>query len=196
MKWLRKLYNWELSWADTPYGEPVLFLNAFAESSFFPVPPDALLIALALSKPKRSFRYASVSSIGSVLGGAFGYLIGLLLLDSVGMPILKAYGLMDKYNYVSALYNQYNALAVGLAGFTPLPYKLFTIAAGACKINFLVFIIASFVSRSARFFFVSALLYFFGEKARDFIDKYFNWLALAFGILLVGGFIVLKFAVK
>lgn len=196
MKWLRKLYNWVLSWADTPYGEPVLFLNAFAESSFFPVPPDALLIALALSKPKRSFRYALVSSIGSVLGGAFGYLIGLLLLDSVGMPILKAYGLMDKYNHVSALYNQYNALAVGLAGFTPLPYKLFTIAAGACKINFLVFIIASFVSRSARFFFVSALLYFFGEKARDFIDKYFNWLALAFGILLVGGFIVLKFAVK
>ncbi len=196
MGWLKKLYNWVLSWADTPYGEPALFINAFAESSFFPVPPDALLIALSLSRPKRAFRYATISSIGSVVGGAFGYLIGYILLDSVGMPILKAYGLVEKYQHVSALYNQYNALAVGIAGFTPIPYKLFTIAAGACRINFVIFLLASFVSRSARFFLVSTLLYIFGERAREFIDRYFNWLALAFGVLLVGGFIVLKFAVK
>ncbi len=196
MKWLKKLYNWVLGWADTPYGTPALFILAFAESSFFPVPPDVLLIPLDLSKPKKSFYYASISSIGSVIGGSFGYLIGFLLLDSIGMPIIKAYGLLEKYKYVSALYNQYNAIAVGIAGFTPLPYKLFTIAAGACKIDFLIFIIASFFSRSARFFIVSALLFVFGERAKGFIERHFNFLAFAFGVLLVGGFLVIKFAVK
>ncbi len=196
MRFLRKLYDWVLSWAYSPYSTPALFLLAFSESSFFPVPPDVLLIPLGLSKPRKSFYYATVSSIGSVIGGAFGYLIGVFLMNSVGIPILKAYGLMDKYHYVSGLYNQYNALAVSVAGFTPLPYKLFTIAAGACRINFLVFIIASALSRSARFFLVSALVYAFGERAKTFIDRYFNWLALAFGILLVGGFLVVKFALK
>ncbi len=196
MKILRKLYDWVLGWAYTPYASPALLFLAFSESSFFPVPPDVLLIPLGLSKPKKAFYYATLSSLGSVIGGAFGYLIGLFLMNSVGFPILKAYGLMDKYNYVSALYNQYNALAVGIAGFTPIPYKLFTIAAGACKINFIIFLIASAASRSARFFLVSALVYFFGERARVFIDKYFNWLAIAFGILLVGGFIAVKFAIK
>ncbi len=196
MRFLRKLYDWVLGWAYSPYSTPALFLLAFSESSFFPVPPDVLLIPLGLSKPKKSFYYATVSSIGSILGGAFGYLIGLFLMNSVGIPILKAYGLMEKYQYVSQLYNQYNALAVSVAGFTPLPYKLFTIAAGACRINFPVFIIASALSRSARFFLVSALVYAFGERARAFIDRYFNWLALAFGILLVGGFLVIKFAIK
>ena len=196
MRFLRKLYDWVLGWAYSPYSTPALFLLAFSESSFFPVPPDVLLIPLGLSKPKKSFYYATISSIGSILGGAFGYLIGLFLMNSVGIPILKAYGLMEKYQYVSQLYNQYNALAVSVAGFTPLPYKLFTIAAGACRINFPVFIIASALSRSARFFLVSALVYAFGERARAFIDRYFNWLALAFGILLVGGFLVVKFAIK
>ncbi len=196
MRFLRKLYDWVLGWAYSPYSVPALFLLAFSESSFFPVPPDVLLIPLGLSKPRKSFYYAAISSIGSIIGGAFGYLIGLFLMNSVGIPILKAYGLMEKYQYVSALYNQYNALAVSVAGFTPLPYKLFTIAAGACRINFIVFIIASALSRSARFFLVSALVYAFGERARLFIDRYFNWLALAFGILLVGGFLVVKFAIK
>ncbi len=196
MKFLRKLYDWVLSWAYTPYGSPALFFLAFSESSFFPVPPDVLLIPLGLSKPKKALHYAALSSLGSVIGGAFGYLIGFFLMNSVGIPILRAYGLMEKYHYVSALYNQYNALAVGIAGFTPIPYKLFTIAAGACKINFVVFLIASAASRSARFFLVSALVYFFGERARAFIDKYFNWLALAFGILLIGGFVAVKFALK
>ncbi len=196
MKFLKKLYDWVLGWANTPYGGPALFFLAFSESSFFPIPPDVLLIPLGLSRPRKAFYYAALSSVGSVLGGIFGYLIGLFLMDSVGMPILRAYGLMEKYNYVSALYNQYNALAVGIAGFTPLPYKLFTIAAGACKINFPVFLMASAVSRSARFFLVSTLVYFFGERARAFIDKYFNWLAIAFALLLIGGFIAVKIALK
>lgn len=196
MKWLRKLYDWVLSWAETPYANPALFLLAFSESSFFPIPPDALQIALSFSKPKSSYQYATISAVGSVLGGAFGYFIGWQLFEAIGVKILTAYGLMEKYNYVSALYNQYNALAVGIAGFTPIPYKLFTIAAGACKINFLIFIIASAVSRSLRFFLVATLFYFFGEKVKFFIEKYFNLLTIIFAVLLVGGFLIVKFVIK
>lgn len=196
MKWLRKLYDWVLSWADTPYAEPALFLLAFSESSFFPVPPDVLQIALSFSKPRRSYIYAFISAVGSVIGGAFGYLIGWKLFDAIGVKILQAYGLMEKYYYVSDLYNRYSALAVGIAGFTPIPYKLFTIAAGACKISFITFIIASAVSRSARFFLVATLFYLFGERVKVFIDRYFNLLTVIFALLLVGGFIVVKFVIK
>lgn len=189
---LRKLYDWVLHWAETPYGSWALFILAFAESSFFPVPPDVLLIALALSIPARAFRYALICSVGSVLGGMAGYIIGFEFMDLVGFRILNFYGLMDNYESISHLYERYNAWAVGIAGFTPIPYKVFTISAGAFKINFPIFLAASIVSRSARFFLVGWLIYKFGAEIRSFIDRYFNIICVIFIILLIGGFMVIK----
>ncbi|MEA1935573.1 MAG: YqaA family protein [Thermodesulfobacteriota bacterium] len=190
---LRRLYDWVQHFAETPYGSWALFLLAFAESSFFPVPPDILLIALAASIPSKAFRYALICSVGSVLGGIFGYIIGYQFMEFVGFGILNFYGLTDKYESVAELYNRYNAWAVGIAGFTPIPYKVFTISAGAFKVNFGVFLLASIVSRSARFFIVAGLIYVFGAQIRAFIEKYFNILAVIFVLLLVAGFILIRF---
>ena len=189
---LRKIYDWVLHWADTPYGAWALFILAFSESSFFPIAPDVLLIALAVAKPQKAFRYALICSVGSVIGGCLGYLIGWQFMASVGGKIVELYGLGNKMQQIESLYNQYDAWAVGIAGFTPIPYKVFTIAAGVFKINFFVFMIASLVSRSARFFMVGGLIYLFGPKIQDFIDRYFNTLAVVFTILLVVGFVLLK----
>ena len=190
---LRRLYDWVLSWAETPYGAWALFLLAFCESSFFPIPPDILLIALAVAVPKKSLKYALICSAGSVLGGCFGYLIGWQFMTSIGSPIVDFYGLGTKVEYIGALYNKYDAWAVAIAGFTPIPYKVFTIAAGAFKINFSVFVLTSLVSRSARFFIVGGLIYIFGSKIQGFIEKYFNILAVAFTVLLVLGFVGIKY---
>lgn len=192
---LRKLYDWVLHWAETPYGSWALFLLAFCESSFFPIPPDVLLIALAVAIPKRSFRYAMICSAGSVLGGCLGYLIGWQFMAGIGERIIAFYGLTQKIDYIQGLYMAYDAWAIGIAGFTPIPYKVFTISAGAFHINFMVFVIASLVSRSARFFLVGGLIYIFGPKIKAFIDKYFNVLAVAFTVLLVAGFVVIKFVI-
>jgi len=190
---LRRLYHWVLHWAETPYGSWALFLLALAESSFFPVPPDVLLIALAISIPARSFRYALICSVGSVIGGMIGYLIGYQFMDLIGMKIVEFYGFTSQYAAVGDLYDRYNAWAVGIAGFTPIPYKVFTISAGAFKIDFLVFLIASAISRAARFFLVGWLIYRFGPGIKLFIDRYFNILAIVFTVLLVGGFIAIKY---
>ena len=195
MRFLRKLYDWVLTWAYSPYAVPALFLLALAESSFFPIPPDVLLMALAISIPRKSFYYALVCSVGSVIGGVLGYLIGYEFMELIGYRIIELYGFADKWDYVGNLYNTYAGWAVAIAGFTPIPYKLFTIAAGAFKIDFAVFLIASVLSRSARFFLVGGLIYFFGPPIRSFIDKYFNLLAILFMILLIGGFILIKHAV-
>lgn len=189
---LRRLYEWVLHWAETPYGTWALFILALAESSFFPIPPDVLLIALAISIPAKAFRYALVCTAGSLIGGVIGYLIGYQFMEVVGFRIIRFYDLMEMYRNVGDLYNRYNALAVGIAGFTPIPYKVFTISAGAFKINFPVFVLASAVSRAARFFLVGWLIYRFGPGIRSFIDRYFNTLAVVFVLLLVGGFVLIK----
>lgn len=190
---LRRLYDWVLRWAKTPYGTWALFLLAFCESSFFPIPPDVLLIALAVALPKKAFKYALVCSVGSLLGGCLGYLIGWQFMVDLGDGIIRFYGLQDKYEYIRRLYVTYDAWAVGIAGLTPIPYKVFTITAGAFRINFVVFLVASAVSRSARFFLVGGLIYLFGPKIQSFIDRYFNTLVIVFVILLVLGFIVIKY---
>ena len=190
---LRRLYGWVLHWAKTPYGTWALFLLAFCESSFFPIPPDVLLIALAVALPKKAFKYALVCSVGSLLGGCLGYLIGWQFMVDLGDGIIRFYGLQDKYEYIRRLYVTYDAWAVGIAGLTPIPYKVFTITAGAFRINFVVFLVASAVSRSARFFLVGGLIYLFGPKIQSFIDRYFNTLVVVFVILLVLGFIVIKY---
>jgi membrane protein YqaA with SNARE-associated domain len=192
---LRRLYDWVLHWAETPYGTWALFVLAFCESSFFPVPPDILLIALSVALPKKALRYALVCSGGSLLGGCFGYFIGWQFMATVGDAIIRFYGLAEKYGYIQALYTRYDAWAVGIAGFTPIPYKVFTITAGAFRINFIVFLVASAISRSARFFIVGGLIYLFGPRIQSFIDRYFNSLAIAFVILLIVGFVVIKYLI-
>jgi membrane protein YqaA with SNARE-associated domain len=191
---LRRFYDRSLAWVQTPYGIWALFWLAVAESSFFPIPPDVFLMVLCIAVPRRSFRYAAVCAAGSVLGGALGYGLGLGFMDAVGQRILVWYGLTDKYEVVQRLYQQYDAWAVGAAGFTPLPYKLFTITAGAFKIDFATFMLVSLVSRSARFFLVAAFIYRFGAPVRHFIERYFNLLSILFLLLLAGGYLAVKWA--
>jgi membrane protein YqaA with SNARE-associated domain len=193
VSWIRQIYDKSLLWVQSPSGVWALFLLAVAESSFFPIPPDVFLMVLCLAAPKKAFRYAAICAVGSVLGGAIGYGLGVGFMDTLGVKILDWYGLQDKYVVVQDLYQRYDALAVGAAGFTPLPYKLFTITAGAFKINFVTFILMSIVSRSARFFLVAALIYKFGAPIRYFIEKYFNLLTILFLILLIGGFLLVRF---
>lgn len=188
----RRLYDWTLHWAHTPYGSIALFALAFCESSFFPIPPDVLLMALAFSLSKKSFRYAIICSVGSVLGGCFGYFIGYQLFEHIGLPILNLYGITDKFNLVKERYQANAFAAVAVAGFTPIPYKVFTIAAGVCKVNIWTFILASAVSRSGRFFIIAGLTYLFGPKIKSFIDKYFNLISIAFVVLLIAGFLIVK----
>lgn len=190
---LRNMYDWVLSWAHKKYSTAALFVLAFAESSFFPVPPDVLQIALSVSKPRKSFFYALISSIGSVLGAVVGYFIGFFLFDTIGSFIINILGYQAQFQTVGNLYKQYAFFAILASAFTPIPFKVFTIAAGFWKIGLLPLIAASVIGRSARFFLVATLIYFFGPKMKEFIDKYFNWLTIIFFILLVGGFLVIKY---
>ena len=201
MNQLRKLYDWVLHWTDTKYGMPALFILAFAESSFFPIPPDVLLIALAMGNRSKAFRFALVCSIGSIIGGIAGYSIGHFAWWS-GKNVYSSLALfffdhvpgfsVDIFQKIRSQYELNNILIVFTAGFTPIPYKIITITAGAFNINFPMFLLASSVSRTARFFLVSLLIWKFGEPITTFIDKYFNLLTIIFTILLVGGFLVMK----
>lgn len=188
-KSVRRLYNWVISWAESPYSAWALFIVAFAESSFFPIPPDILLIALAVSIPLQAFRYAIICSVGSVLGGAFGYLIGYQFFDIIGEPLVRFYAAEEQYQKIQEWYRRYDAYAVAVAGLTPIPYKVATITAGFFDVHFGRFIFASAVSRSARFLLIGTLIRFFGPQIRSFIEKYFEILTLIFLILLVVGFI-------
>lgn len=192
---VRRLYDWVLHWAETPYGTPALATLSFAESSFFPVPPDVLLIALNMGKPKRSFYFALVCSIASVLGGMLGYFIGMALWQGLsGFFFSYIPGFTPEiFAKVQTMYNEYGVPVVLIAGFTPIPYKVFTIASGVFGLNFPLFVLASAVSRSARFFLVSTLIFFFGEPIKRVIDKYFNLLSVAFVILIILGFVAIKY---
>ncbi len=189
---LKKIYDWTQSWAETAYGSWALFIIAFCEASFFLVPPDVLLLVLAVAKPKKSLWYAFLCTSGSVLGACFGYFVGYQFFDLVGRPILDMYGLMEKFSELSILFDGHSFLAIIVAGITPIPFKVFTIASGFCKIDLTTLIIASIISRGLRFFAEAGLIFVFGEKIKVFIDKYFNLLSILFIILLVAGFVVLK----
>ena len=194
MHLVRRLYDWVLHWAYTPFGAPALFLLAFAESSFFPIPPDVLLLALCISVPAKSFRFALICSLGSVLGGMGGYGIGMVLWEGVsGYFYAYVPGFTPQvFHQVQNLFSTYDFWAIFAAGFTPIPYKVFTIGAGVFDINFPVFVLASTVGRSLRFFLVAWLIFRFGPAMRAFIEKYFNLLTIVFVVLLVGGFIVIR----
>jgi membrane protein YqaA with SNARE-associated domain len=189
---MRRLYDQCMEWISGRHGEWILFLIAFVESSFFPIPPDVFLIAMCVAIPAKAFRYAVICSVGSVLGGALGYGLGLWFMDSIGMSIIDWYGLTAKFDLVRQYFKEYDVWIVGTAGFTPIPYKLFTISAGAVHANFASFMVVSLVARSARFFLVAGLIWKFGPQIRTFINRYFNILSIAFVVLLAGGFLLIK----
>ena len=204
MKWIQQLYNWVLGWAESKHGATVLFFLAFAESIFFPIPPDILLIALALGASHKAFRYALICTLGSVAGAFIGYAIGhYSWLTATGEFSPFANLFFDNipgfsvslYENIKNLFVEYDFWVIFTAGFTPIPYKVFTISAGAFDINFMMFIIASIISRGARFFIIGWLIWKFGPTIKTFIDKYFNLLALAFTVFLIGGFVLIKYAV-
>ncbi|MEJ2525840.1 MAG: VTT domain-containing protein [Desulfuromonadales bacterium] len=192
---MRRLYDWVLHWAETPYGGPALFLLAFAESSIFPVPPDVLLIALCIALPLRSWHFALLASVGSVLGGLLGYLIGWgawPLVNGFFYSYIPGFT-PTVFQRVQELFAAYDFWLVFTAGFTPIPYKVITIGSGVFQINLAVFTIASLVSRSLRFYLVAWLLFRYGPGMRRFIDRYFNLLSIVFLLLLLGGFLLLKY---
>lgn len=202
---LKRLYHWILKWADSRWGATALFILAFAESSFFPIPPDVLLIALCLGCTTKAFRYAFICTLGSVLGAMAGYAIGHYLwltpdgeftaVANFFFRIIPGFT-HEEYEHISTIYNQYNFWVVFTAGFTPIPYKLITITAGVFKLNIPMFIIASIVSRGLRFFLFGWLIWKYGAPIKVFIDKYFNWLAIAFTVLLIGSFVAVKYIIQ
>lgn len=184
MEWGKQLYDWMLSWSESSYGVLALFCLAFAESSFFPLPPDVLVIALTLGNPNQGWWYATVATIGSVLGGAFGYWIGWF----GGRPLLvKCIG-QDRMEFVHQYFQRYEAWAILIAGFTPIPYKIFTIGAGAFYVDFRTFMLASVVSRGGRFFLVAGAIQVLGPWVKDLIEDYFNLFSIIFIVLLLTGF--------
>jgi membrane protein YqaA with SNARE-associated domain len=213
---VRRLYDWMLSWADSRYGLHALVIISFAESSFFPIPPDVLLIALVLGASTRWYKFAFWCTLASVVGGVAGYGIGVFGWETIGqwivqhiahMELTEVNGRMDialpAYlvtgmgsslggEYLFQVYDHWNAWIVFVFGLTPLPYKLVTITAGVARVNLPVFLVASILSRALRFFLVAWILSKWGDPARRFIDRYFNLLTIAFIVLLLGGFLVLK----
>lgn len=192
LKLFRKLYDWTKHWSKTKQAPYALFCIAFIESSFFPIPPDVLLIAMVVSDRKKWLRNALICTIGSVLGAMLGYLIGLVFYETIGKTIVNSYNLQEVVAIVGRKYSENAFLTVFTAAFTPIPYKVITIAAGLFRISLPTLIIASIIGRAGRFFLVSASLRMFGKKIEDSIEKYFDIFSLIFIIFLVGGFIFLK----
>lgn len=195
MNIVKRLYDWMLSWGDSRWGGWALFFFALAESSFFPIPPDVLLIALCLGVVAKSFRYAFICLSGSIIGAMIGYAIGFFLWQNpsgeytaLANWFFQHVFSVESFQNVGALYDKYNFWIVFTAGFTPLPYKIFTISGGLFHINFVMFLIASIVSRGLRFFLIAGLIWKFGAPIKSFIDKYFNLLAIVFTVLLIGSF--------
>lgn len=195
MKILRRLYDWVLHWAETPYGTPALFLLAFAESSFFPIPPDVLLIALAVSIPTRAFWFALICMTGSVTGAYLGYGLGYFGWEAVGKPLVEFYNGQDTMTWIRQQYDAYGFWGVLVAALTPIPYKVFTIASGLFQFNLGTFTAASLIGRGLRFFAVGTLIFYAGPPIKNIIDRHFNLMATLFAVLLVGGFLAIKFLI-
>ena len=191
--WVRSSYDWVVSLSERPNGARTLFLIAFAESSFFPIPPDVLLVPLSIGAPRRALRFAALCTVGSALGALLGYLLGFQFYELVGQRIVAFYSAGEQYERVQALFQQWDIIAIALAGVTPIPFKIFTITAGVFKINLITFTIVVLLSRGARFFLLGGLIWRFRPSIRNFVDRYFNLLVILFSILLVGGFFMVKY---
>jgi membrane protein YqaA with SNARE-associated domain len=190
---LRGIYDWTMRMAASDKAPWALALVSFAESSFFPIPPDVMLIPMVLSNRQKAWWYATVATIASVVGGLLGYAIGYYLYDAVGLPILRFYGREHALDSFITFVQEYGVPAVIIKGMTPIPYKVVTIAAGVGKMNLLAFIGASIIARSMRFYLVAGLLYFFGEPIRSFIEGRLALVTTAFLVLLVGGFVAVRY---
>ncbi len=193
MNFLKKTYNWTLEKAQHKNAKWYLSLISFAESSFFPIPPDILLIPMALASKARALFYAFMCTLFSVLGGILGYAIGYFFYNSVGIYIVDFYHLENSFNIFENYYKEFGILIVLGAGITPFPYKFITIASGVFGLNIFLFIIVSIIGRGLRFYLIAILLYFFGKKIKLIIDKYFNILTIVFFILLVGSVFIIRF---
>lgn len=191
-RWMRKAYYWVVGWAEKPQAEKALAGLSFAESSFFPIPPDPLLIAIVTARPKKWLRFATITTVASVLGGILGYIIGAAAISAV-MPIIIQVGYEDAYKSAVEWFANYGAFAVVVAGFTPIPYKIFTIAGGAAGMSIPLFLIGSIIGRGGRFYLVAFLMQHFGRRYKDKIEKYIDVLGIAFVLLLVLGFVLIKY---
>ena len=189
---MRKIYNSVISLSASKHALAWLFVISFIESSFFPIPPDIMLIPMILATPKQAWKIAGVCTLASVIGAYLGYVIGFALFEWVAEPLLNFYGYLDKFNEFKNLYSEYGAWIVLIAGVTPFPYKIITIASGAVELNLLVFTVASIIARGLRFFLIAWLLKTYGEKMRLFIEKNLGWLSILFMALLIGGFLLIK----
>ena len=202
MNWLRRLYDWVLSWASSPYAVPVLFTVSFVESSFFPIPADPLLIALILGLRKRAFYYAFICTAGSVFGGIFGYFVGSFLwwTETMEFSSIATFfftyvpGFTEQLFYnIQAQYESYNFVVIFTAAFTPIPYKVFSISAGAFDINFLTFVVASILGRGLRFYGITIVLWYFGRPVKKIIDKYFDLLAILLLLISIISYIIIVY---
>ena len=189
--WLRRLYHWTLSWVDHPSAQYALFFIALIESSVFPIPPDILLIALALGKPQWALRFAAITTAGSTVGAVLGYGIGMFLLASIGQPIIEFYGLTSQYQQAGSWFTEYGVWIVLIAGFSPIPFKVITIAAGAFGLDFVLFILSALVSRGARFFLEGGLLRWGGPSVREFVEKHFELMTMLATLLVALGFVAI-----
>jgi len=202
-KFLRKLYDWVLHWAKTPYGPLALFVISFSEASFFPIPPDVLLIALALGCRRLSYKFALICSIASIIGAVGGYGIGYYLWwsgDGYSVITHFFFNYIPGFNEVVFLdiknkYEYYGLIIIFTAGFTPIPFKVFTISAGAFNISFPLFIAASTISRSVRFFLLAFFIKIYGNRIENFINKYFNAITIAFTLVIIAGYVLIKLIV-
>lgn len=190
---IRALYDWTIRLAEHPRALWALAAVAFMESSVFPIPPDLLMIPMILAAPHRAFVIAAVATVASVLGGMFGYWIGAALFQQVGLPVLEFYGKTENFGAFSDTYNDWGAWAVLIAGVTPFPYKVVTILSGSTGLDLVVFTIASVIARGLRFFVVAALLWKFGPPIRDFIEHRLGLMFTLFVVLLLGGFVLLRY---
>jgi membrane protein YqaA with SNARE-associated domain len=195
-RFLRRLYDWTLHWAKTPKAQAALFGIAFVESSFFPVPPDVLLIAMTIARPRRWLVYAGLCTLGSVTGALLGYAIGWGFYETAGQWIISTYHLQEAVTLVGQRYQENAFLALFTAAFTPIPYKVFTIAGGLFRIDLGTLLAASLAGRFSRFFLVAGILRLFGRRIADTLEKYFDVFSLAFAALLIGGFLLLKAVLK
>jgi membrane protein YqaA with SNARE-associated domain len=194
---VKRLYNWVLSWAETPYGTPALFVISFAESSFFPIPPDVLQIALSVAKPKRSYFYALVSLVASVLGGILGWWIGMELWDSVQNFFFDHVPGFTRENFtkVEAKYNEHAFLAIFGAAFTPVPFKVFTIASGVFEVGLTTLVLASICGRGLRFMSVATAIFFFGPTVKYWLERYFELATILLTVVGVLGFVAIKYLI-
>ena len=192
---LRRMYDWTMRLAARPNALPALGVVSFIESSFFPIPPDAMMLPMVLARPDRAWTIALVATVTSVVGGIAGYAIGYYLFETIGRSVIELYGYQNGFEAFRAAYAEWGLWIILVKGMTPIPYKIVTIASGAAAFDFPLFVVASIVTRGARFFLVAALLKYFGPPIREFVERRLTIVTTVFVVCLVGGFVAVKYLI-